>query len=271
MLVEDLGRPGYASIGVTASGALDRPALMLANRLLGNRAGDAALEILLGPARITALAPHWVAVTGATGALVAGGRPAPVNAAFLLEEGDTLELGAAEYGVRYYLGVRGGVDVHPLLGSRSADVLSGFGSAVSAGEVLPVGSVLGPVDLAPVAASAPSLETVVFRVTPGPRLDWFGSLDALLAGPWTVSPASNRVGLRLSGPSLGRLVDRELPSEGMVTGALQVPPSGEPILFLADHPVTGGYPVIAVVDSGDLHLAAQLRPGQGVRFVGRGV
>jgi biotin-dependent carboxylase-like uncharacterized protein len=275
MLVQDLGRPGFASLGVPSSGALDRPALLAANRLVGNAETDAALEILLGGARITALEPHWVAITGAAGAATSAGRPAPLYTAFLLDAGESLELGQAEYGVRYYLAVAGGFTVPPVLGSRSTDVLSGLGpAAIAAGDVLPVGAPIGTVPSIPaVFTSPPAPGEVDLHVLPGPRLDWFSpyAWDSLIAQTWTVNQDSNRVGLRLDGEPLERWRDQELPSEGMVSGALQVPPSGLPILFLADHPTTGGYPVIGVVAEHDLALAAQLRPGQPVRFMPRGV
>ena len=273
-LVQDLGRPGFAHLGVPASGALDRPALLLANRLVGNEPTDAAIEILLGGLSVTALAPHWLALTGAAGPAVAGSRPAPLAAPFLLDTGETLELGVAEYGVRYYLAVRGGVDVPPVLGSRSTDVLSGLGpSPLVAGGLLSIGIPAGDIPVIDSAALwAPSRGEVALRVTPGPRVPWFapGAWQGLVGEPWVVHPESNRVGMRLTGGRIETTAREELPSEGVVTGALQVPPNGEPILFLADHPVTGGYPVIAVVASADLHLAAQLRPGQRVRFLARG-
>ncbi|MCU1413736.1 MAG: allophanate hydrolase [Microbacteriaceae bacterium] len=274
MLVQDLGRPGLGSLGVPASGALDRPALEAANLLVGNDRADAALEILLGGARVTALAPLWLAITGAAGSALAGGHPAPLNAAFRLEAGESLDLAPAEYGLRYYLGVRGGIDVPGVLGSRSTDTLSGLGpAAVAPGDVLAVGEATRQVLLSEgLPLPVPARGEVDLRVTPGPRLDWFapGAWAALGSGPWTVSADSNRVGVRLEGTPLERSRNDELPSEGMVTGSLQVPPSGLPILFLADHPTTGGYPVIGVVAETDLPLAAQVRPGQSLRFLPRG-
>jgi biotin-dependent carboxylase-like uncharacterized protein len=171
--------------------------------------------------------------------------------------------------LRSYLAVRGGVAVEPVLGSRSTDSLSGLGpEPLRAGTLLPVGDTgeLPPihVDQAP----PPGRRAGVLRVLPGPRDDWFapGALEALCGRPYVVSQDSNRVGVRLHGPELVRAREGELPSEGMVTGAVQVPPSGQPIVFLADHPPTGGYPVIAVVLTADLPVAAQLRPGDPVRF-----
>jgi biotin-dependent carboxylase-like uncharacterized protein len=167
--------------------------------------------------------------------------------------------------------VRGGVDVAPVLGSRSTDTLSGLGPApLRAGDELPVGALAGAepfVDVAPVRAPSSS---PVLRVLPGPRRDWLApaAWTALTGAGWTVTTDSDRVGLRLGGPRLERARDGELPSEGLVPGAVQVPPDGAPVLFLADHPVTGGYPVLAVVASADLPAAAQLRPGDRVRFRG---
>jgi allophanate hydrolase subunit 2 len=199
--------------------------------------------------------------------------------------------------VRSYLAVRGGVGVPPVLGSRSADLRSGLGpAALRPGDVLPVGAP-GPVSqlaaeapgpASPMAAEAPGPaspmaaeatgvqptampvagETAVLHVVPGPREDWFApdALRELCAGTYVVTPASDRTGLRLDGPALPFAGRGELLSEGVVTGALQVPHGGRPILLLADHPVTGGYPVIATVVSADIGLAAQLRPGSKLRF-----
>jgi len=186
-----------------------------------------------------------------------------------LSSGDELSVGVPARGVRTYLAVRGGFDVPPVLGSRSTDLLAGLGpKLLRSGMRLAVGddaAELPCVDVAPVTAIP---EEIVLRVLPGPRDDWFtpAALRALASQPYEVTTDSNRVGIRLSGPTLERAVTRELPSEGTVCGAVQVPASGQPVLFLADHPVTGGYPVIAVVWEPDICLAAQARPGQRLRF-----
>jgi biotin-dependent carboxylase-like uncharacterized protein len=274
-LVEDLGRPGHAGEGVPPSGTVDPPALRLANRLVGNPPGAAGLELLLGGARLEARGDLWVAVTGAAGPLTVvprRGRPHPAawSAAMLLRDGDTLELATAVFGIRYVVAVRGGLAVPRTLGSASTDTLSGLGPApLHDGDVLPVGAATGRlplVDALPV--TAPPVDEVLLRIAPGPRRDWFAddAWRALLDGPWTVGRDADRVGLRLEGPALGRRRGDELPSEGVVSGALQVPPAGRPVLFLADRPTTGGYPVIAVVAAADLPLAGQLRPGQFVAF-----
>ncbi|OEJ31065.1 biotin-dependent carboxyltransferase family protein [Streptomyces subrutilus] len=271
--VQDRGRPGFAHLGVPRSGALDTAAYALANRLLGNAPDAAALETTLDGVTLRALAPVTVAVTGAPCAVRVAGRPAAWGAAVRLPAGAELEVGRAESGLRGYVAVRGGLDVPPVLGSRSTDLLSGLGPPVlSAGTLLPVGPP-GP-DPALAADGCPlpgPPSELLLPLRPGPRADWF--TEASLAGLWRsvfrVSPMSNRIGLRTeAGTPLVRAREGELPSEGMVLGAVQVPPDGLPVVFLADHPVTGGYPVVGVIPPGRaLDAAAQARPGVAVRFV----
>ncbi|MFC7384250.1 5-oxoprolinase subunit C family protein [Sphaerisporangium rhizosphaerae] len=273
--VQDLGRPGRGDLGVGRSGAADRAALRLANRLLANPEGAAALEVTLGGLQVRAHGDLTIALSGApcpaTVTDAAGrARGAGHQAVERLPDGATLRLGVPGRGLRTYLAVRGGLDVPEVLGSRATDIMAGVGPDRPArGSALPVGPPperFPIVDLAPVTplyAGEP-----VLSVLPGPRDDWFapGALQALCAEPYEVTVDSNRVGMRLRGPRLERVREGELPPEGMVPGALQVPPSGQPTLFLADHPVTGGYPVIAVVRTSDVDRAAQVRPGQRVRF-----
>ena len=267
--VQDLGRPGLAHLGVSRSGAADRPSLRLANRLVGNSEGDAALEATFGGVVVRFESATTVALTGAPCPVRVGGRARDMNAPVPVAAGQVLEVGMPYRGVRTYLAVRGGVSVSTVLGARATDLLAHLGpSPLREGDRLPVGSPVGAVpgvDVAPVRALA---EEPVLRAVPGPRVDWFTpeALTTLRTGRFEVAPASDRVGLRLSGPALDRCRTEELPSEGLVEGAVQVPPDGQPVLFLADHPVTGGYPVIAVVHPDDVPLAAQARPGQHVRF-----
>lgn len=268
--VQDLGRPGLAGIGVGVSGAADRGALRLANRLVGNDEGAAAVEVTLGGFAARALRDLTVVVTGATCPVSIDGRGAATNAVLRVPSGSVLRLGMTSKGLRNYVAVRGGVAVDPVLGSRSTDVLAGLGpDPLRAGTVLPVGMPplhWPPIDFAPVAE--PPADELVLAVMPGPRDDWFveDALAVLLGSVYEVTAQSNRVGIRLDGPALPRVREEELPSEGMVAGALQVPPSSRPTLFLADHPVTGGYPVIAVVVAADVDKAAQARPGMRLRF-----
>ncbi len=270
--VQDAGRPGHRDVGVGAAGAADRGACALANRLVANPPGAAALEVVFGGLGLRAgddlAAPLLVALTGAPAPATVDGRPVGHHALVVLRAGQELRLGAPPSGLRTYLAVRGGIDAPAELGSRSTDTLSGLGPApLRPGDVLAVGPEprdLPLVDVAPVAV--PGDGPVVLRAVPGPRADWAADLRDLERTGWTASARGDRVGVRLEGGPLRRLDRGELPSEGLVRGAVQVPPGGEPVLFGADHPVTGGYPVVAVVRDADLDRAAQLRPGQPVRF-----
>jgi biotin-dependent carboxylase-like uncharacterized protein len=267
--VQDLGRPGFAHLGVGRSGAADRGSLALANRLVGNPEDNAGLEITFGGFAARFDRAGVTALTGAPCPVRLSGREAFMHGPIHVTAGDELRLGVPARGVRTYLAVRGGIDVPRVLGSRSTDVLAGLGpKPVSPGMQLPVGRVAHELPLVDVAPVATIPDEITLRVLPGPRDSWFtpAALTALTSLPYTVTADSNRVGMHLSGPRLERQVTAELPPEGMVPGALQVPPDGRPVLFLADHPVTGGYPVIAVVVENDLCLAAQARPGQQLRF-----
>ncbi len=269
--VQDRGRPGYASLGVGASGTADRESAGLANRLVGNAEDAACVEVTFGGLELDFRERARVAITGAPCPITRDGRGEAMNAPFTVSAGSRLSLAAPTVGVRTYVAIRGGVDAPETLGSRSTDLLSGLGPApLKAGDVFPIGrSVAGPpptVQVAPVATPAAGDLTV--RLTPGPRDDWFtaAAWQALLSGEYVVTAESNRIGVRLNGPELKRSRSAELPSEAVVAGAVQVPISGQPLVFLADHPVTGGYPVIAVVCAADLPLVAQARPGQVLRF-----
>jgi biotin-dependent carboxylase-like uncharacterized protein len=262
--VQDAGRMGLASLGIGRSGACDRRSYHLANRLVGNDPSAAVLEVTYGGLQLRADADVVLALTGARCPDV------PHNAVLALPAGATLRLRPPVAGLRTYVAVRGGIDVPAVLGSRSTDLLAGLGPApLGAGDVLPVGpapATFPDVDVAPVPD--PAAGELAARVMPGPRDAWLSSdaWSALLRESYEVTSDSNRVGIRLDGPALARAKDEELPSEGMARGALQVPPSGKPVLFLADHPVTGGYPVAACVVDADVDRCAQLVPGQRLRF-----
>jgi len=280
--VQDLGRPGFGHLGVPRSGAADPASLRTANRLVGNPDGAAGVEVTLGRAAFRFTGEATAAVAGAPLplSLESGSQAAaaglPHGSTLRVPAGAVLRLGAPQTGLRSYLAVRGGVDVPPVLGSRCADLRSGLGPGpLRPGDLLPVGAAGQPPAVpAGTGAGAPQPampvpgEPAVLRVVPGPRDDWFapGAVQRLCAEPYLVTPASDRTGLRLDGPALARARGAELLSEGMATGSLQVPPNGRPILLLAEHPVTGGYPVIATVVSADIGLAAQLRPGGKLRF-----
>ncbi|OCI30501.1 5-oxoprolinase subunit B/C family protein [Oerskovia enterophila] len=272
-LIEDGGRPGWSAAGVGRSGAADRGALRLVNRLLANDESAAVLEVTLGGLAVRFHERATFALAGAPAPATLDGTPVGMQALLRARPGSVLRLGFPVRGTRTYVGVRGGFAASAVLGSRSYDVLAELGPApLRAGDLVAIGprpSALPVVDLVPVGLvpSATSDVGVALEVRAGLRSDWFGgdAWAALLAGEFEVSNASNRVGLRLSGPTIHRR-GGELPSEGLVPGAIQVPPDGNPVLFLRDHPVTGGYPVIAVVAADALDTAAQLRPGDKVSF-----
>jgi biotin-dependent carboxylase-like uncharacterized protein len=246
-------------------------ALRLANRLVANPEDAAGIEVVFGGLAVRAAAgntaPLTVALTGAPAPADVDGSPVGHDALLALQPGQVLRLGVPPAGLRTYLAVRGGIAVEPVLGSRSTDVLAGLGpAALAAGDVLPIGAepdAIPLVDVAPVASIPDGVVTL--RAIPGPRADR-ADPAVLAATLWTASSRSDRVGMRLEGDRLETTGEGELPSEGMVRGSVQVPPGGEPVLFLADHPVTGGYPVAAVVLDADVDRAAQVRPGQSVRF-----
>ncbi|WP_406146918.1 biotin-dependent carboxyltransferase family protein [Streptomyces sp. NBC_01012] len=283
--VQDDGRAGFAHLGVPRSGALDGPARRLANRLVGNAQDAAVLETTLSgcAVRVTGARPVLAVVGGAGCRVIVDGRPAAWGAPVLVPGGAVLEAGPAEYGLRGYLAFAGGLVPEPVLGSRSADLLSGLGPPVlREGDVLPLGPppVLRGGDALPPGRSGgvPCADTVPWPGVPaelvlplhrGPRDGWFteDALRTLTTAVYRVSERSNRIGLRTEGPALRRARDDELPSEGMVLGAVQVPPDGHPVVFLNDHPTTGGYPVVGVIAEAALAGAAQAVPGTPVRFV----
>lgn len=250
--VQDAGRPGLAHLGVPRAGAADLRSLRRSNRLVGNRPDAAALEV-------TVLGPTLRFEQDATVAAHDRVRFVPA--------GTVVDVGRLAHGVRGYVAVRGGLDVEPVLGSRSTCTLSGLGPRpLQEGDRLAVGrDVAGEVrddDAGEGSAAGP------LRLLLGPRDDALTptGLRSLVEQEWTVTPSSDRTALRLDGAPLERAGSGELPSEGVVAGAVQVPPDGRPVLFLPNHPTTGGYPVVAVVVLDDLPRAAQAAPGDRLWF-----
>ena len=274
-LVEDLGRTGLSHLGVTRSGAADRRSHTLANRLVANPGDRATVEVTMGgfAARV-----HGgddgeegiaIAVTGADTDPSADGIPFGSNSIHYVHDGEVISLNPPRSGLRSYLAVRGGIDVEPVLGSRSYDVMSAIGPLpLRPGDILPVGphtADFPEVEQAPVAAF--DGDVLELAVIPGPRDDWFVDADILVRTNWQVTNRSDRVGIRLVGMPLEyRWPDRQLPSEGATRGAIQVPPNGFPVILGPDHPVTGGYPVVGVVADDDIDRLAQARAGQTVRL-----
>jgi biotin-dependent carboxylase-like uncharacterized protein len=269
--IQDLGRPGWAHLGVPRSGSLDPRALRLANRLVGNADDAAGLETTLLGCALRLRLDTMVAVTGAVAPLRVAGRALDPAGAVRVGAGDVIEVGPARLGVRSYLAFAGGIATEPVLGSRSTDTLSGLGPApLRDGDRLPLGLTRVAPSTVEDLAPAPPGAALHLRVRLGPRDDLFTleAINRLLTEAYAVTPVSNRVGARLAGPALTRADDAELPPEGIVLGAVQVPPNGQPVVFLADHPTTGGYPVIAVVDAAGVAVLGQARPGATVTFHG---
>lgn len=267
-LVQDGGRPGWAHVGVTRSGAADAAACALANRLVGNPESAAAIETTFGGFSMRLTDSVCVAVTGAHAPAAVNGHPAPHAAPLYLTAGDELTLGLPEQGLRSYVACSGGFAVPATLGSRATDTLSGLGPArLAAGDVLPI----GPQPAVPTLGGAVPGPTAALDLEflPGPRGDWLAEPDALTTTDWVVSARADRVGVGLEGTPLRRaapFADAELPSEGTVRGAIQVPRNGLPVIFGPDHPVTGGYPVVGVLTPASCDRLAQARPGDPVRL-----
>ncbi len=279
-LFQDAGRSGRSGQGVSASGALDRGAFFAANRIVGNPADTPCLELTGGGFCFETTARAVIGLAGATCPVTirnAAGRarvfdswrPVP------LEPGDVVTVGPPDAGMRAYLAVRNGYEVAPVLGSAATDTLAKIGpDPVEAGVALALRTETLPLDSvalheAPAFALPTSGDVVTLDIVLGPRADWFtpAGLAALSGQDWRVTPQSSRVGIRLAGErSIERKDRAELASEGTATGAIQVPHDGQPVLFLADHPLTGGYPVVATVAEYHLDLAGQLPVGAAVRF-----
>jgi KipI family sensor histidine kinase inhibitor len=289
--VQDRGRPGLAHLGVPESGAADRTSFEAANAVAGNDTPTACLEVTLGRLALRFDCDAIAAVTGAavTVSVIEPDGTAREEAwgqALAVPAGSVLRLGSARHGVRSYVAVAGGFAPRAVLGSRSADTLSGLGPGpLQPGDRIPLGPrpTPPPIPASPAgsqrptpaggagaaAGPLPGADMVVeLAIIAGPRDDWFAgsALNRLCQANYRVTAASNRTGLRLAGLPLRRRRVAELPSEGVALGSLQITHDGQPVLLLADHPTTGGYPVIAVVRTADVGKAAQLRPGQQVRF-----
>lgn len=266
-LVQDTGRFGYLESGVGISGAFDRHSLALANRLVGNAETSAGLEALAGGLTLTTDSAVVVAVTGARGSVRVNQRVVSRNVPLVLVAGDELSIDPPTGGLRSYVAFAGGLDVAPVLGSRSRDELAGLGPApLTAGAILPLGVPSREVPSIDIPVDRALLTTL--RVIPGPHAVFFDvdALATLTSNAYDVSAQSNRIGVRFTGPRIVRALEMELPSAPMVRGALQVPPDGAPVMLGPDHPVTGGYPVVAVVVQSSVDDAAQLTPGQRIHF-----
>ncbi len=271
--VQDLGRPGYARYGIPPSGAMDFFALAVANRLVGNPPGAAGLEITLTGPTLRATAPCLVAVTGADLTLQVDGREMPMWMSVFVRRGSVISFGRRRWGCRAYLAIAGGIDVPPVLGSRSTYLPGRFGGldgrALRPGDRLPIGP--APANLVEQAGRAfprhlipPYSDRPVLRAIPGPQDDHFTpeGLKTFFGAEYRILPTSDRMGYRLEGPTVVHGKGTEIISDGVPLGAVQVPPDGQPIVMMADHQTTGGYPKIAAVIRADIPLLAQGVPGE---------
>jgi biotin-dependent carboxylase-like uncharacterized protein len=265
--IQDDGRPGLAHLGVGRSGALDRDAHHLANRLVANPEAAPVLETTVDGVAVVLDGAGVIAVTGAFADVRVDGRPVDWGVPVHVAGGERIDVARAQRGVRSYLAIAGAITVAPVLHSASTDLLSGLGPApLSTGDVVALGASSGPSPAIDMAPYRPAGDQARLRIHPGPRRDWLSAAGAttLTSATWTVSPDSNRIALRLQGAPVQRARRDELPSEGIVLGAVQSLPDGGFVVFLADHPTTGGYPVVAVVDPGCLGACAPPRPGSGM-------
>jgi KipI family sensor histidine kinase inhibitor len=278
-LFQDNGRIGQAALGISESGAMDKSALHSANRVLGNSINEPVLEITQGGFSAQINRPMLVAVTGAVCDITittAQGETytSPMYRPIQLEVGDIIRLGNVKCGVRSYLAVRGGFQVSPILTSCAYDTLAQVGPLpLKVGQTLAIKqtNALRSISLTETSAIdyPTSEDVVVLDIVLGPRTDWFTqqAIALLTSQLWQVTPASNRIGLRLSGEQpLSREKHQELPSEGTCIGAIQIPANGQPVLFLNDHPLTGGYPVIGAVCNYHLDLAGQIPVNAKIKF-----
>jgi antagonist of KipI len=272
--VQDLGRPGFGALGVSPSGAADPIALRLGNLLLGNDAGAAVLEMTLVGGRYLFPEGGVIALAGADFGAKLNGQPIEMWIPHAVRPGATLELGLTRGGARCYLCIAGGIQVEQFLGSASTHLLSGLGGfggrGLRKGDVLQFGAPERSIGRRGISSKV--LDTLkprkCLRVTRGPQAEWFSEAARrnFFAGSFRVSEDSDRLGLRLDGPSLALESPREMISEGVSLGALQVTPSGQPIILFVEQQTAGGYPKIANVIGADLHCVGQLRPRDEIRF-----
>jgi len=272
--VQDLGREGFGPMGVSASGAADAVSLRIGNRLVGNPDGTAALEMTLVGGAFTFERTATIVATGADFGLSLDGMALPMWTSIEIRKGETVRFGASRSGARAYLCVHGGIAVEPFLGSASTHVLSGLGGfegrALRKGDRVELGAANSL--FRKIAISPNALESLqprkTIRITDGPQSDWFAeaSWKTLCGNTFRISEQSNRMGIRLEGPPIPLDASREMITEGVSLGAIQVTPSGQPIILFVEQQTTGGYPKIANVISADLHSLGQLRPRDEIRF-----
>jgi len=272
--VQDLGRRGRAALGIPPCGAMDELALRVANRLVGNADERAAIEITLGGPEIRFDEETLVAIAGSRFECEIDGRAMPHGETIAVAAGATLAIGRSLEGARAIVAVAGGIDVAPVLGSRSTFLRGGFGGvdgrALKAGDRLRLGASGRRKRRRLRRDALPRYEPrAALRVVEGPQSDAFTTSGrrTFLVSRYRVSPRSDRMGLRLDGPAIELAANADLLPEGIAPGAIQVPGDGQPIVLGVDRPTTGGYTKIATVVTADLWKTAQAKPGDEVGFV----
>ena len=272
--VQDLGRPGFGPIGVSASGAADPTALRIANRLVGNAEYAPGLEMTLQGGQFLFPDGGMIALGGADFSGSIEGRPISPWMSYEVGPGQVVSCGRSQGGARCYLCVRGGIRVPMIMGSASTDVVAGLGGVegrpLRRGDVVEIGREPAT---KPCRTLHPELLPLlepreVFRVTNGPQVKWFTgeSISAFYSGPYAVTSDANRMGIRLEGPALTMTTSAEMISEGVSLGCIQVPANGQPVILFVEQQTTGGYPKIANVIAADLPALGQLKPGDRIRF-----
>ena len=270
--VQDLGRAGQLRSGIPPSGPMDRVSFIVANRLVGNTDGAAALECTVVGPRFRVGTAGAIAVTGAEMPLVVNGSEAPRWTAVPVCPGDEVRVGSARAGVRGYLAIAGGIDVPLVLGSRSTYLrgrLGGLeGRALRKGDVLSLFPATVPLARALAPPPIRLEEEPILRVVVGPQAERFteDGIATLLGHPYAMLPQSDRMGARLSGPRIAHRAGHDIISDGIALGSIQVPGDGQPIALLVDRQSTGGYTKIATICSFDIGQLGQVKPGQRVRF-----
>lgn len=269
--VQDFGRHGLMQFGIGETGAMDRAAYRAANYLVGNENGEAVLEATFMGPTLRFDAPCVCALTGADMQAKLDGVPVPLYQSFAVQAGQTLAMAFAVSGCRGYLAVAGGIDVPVVMGSRSTDLkckIGGFeGRALAKGDVVQLGAPAGSAE----ARTLPRVtyaDNVEIRVVAGLQLELFtaqGVAD-FFSEEYTLTPQSDRMGMRLDGKAVETLHGSDIISDGIAFGSIQIPTNGKPIILLADHQTTGGYAKIGAVASVDLPKLAQLKPGAKIRF-----
>jgi biotin-dependent carboxylase-like uncharacterized protein len=267
--LQDQGRIGFANIAVPTSGAFDQSAHHLGNRLIGNRPGAGSIESLRSQFKFSTDSDLVIAVTGAPASVQVNGREHEMSRAIYVSANSTVAITPGNQGLRTYLAIRGGISGNSVMGSISFDELSQIGTPpIQAGDQFTINDqVAGPIsgDYLPNFAASGQTE-IELEAMPAPRWGGFSNGQTLFETEYLITDSINRVGMRLSGPELLWDSKERLASEGVVTGAIQIPVDGLPLIFGPDHPTTGGYPVIAVVSRSSLNVLAQTVPGTKVRF-----